>query len=150
MVLLLLNMVLAILMDAYQAARPLRLTGASHWGPSSRQHTQRQLDCFAEVVKSKASVMVTVPQQISEMLRRRRLNREKKTDSELHRNRASCCLWPAFCRRGSGIGNQKVRLVEIWFAYLEQFQSHREMFESEAGWLRKVIRNGVMCTLVSD
>lgn len=72
-VLLLLNMVLAILMDAYQ------------------------------VVKSKASVMVTVPQQISEMLRRRRLNREKKT----------------------------VRLVEIWFAYLEQFQSHREMFESE-------------------
>ncbi|CAE7155511.1 PKD2 [Symbiodinium pilosum] len=72
-VLLLVNMVLAILMDAYG------------------------------VVKSQASVMMTVPQQISEMLRRRRLNRDKKT----------------------------VRLSEIWFAYLEQFQSMREMFESE-------------------
>ena len=28
--------------------------------------------------------------------------------------------------------------MEIWFAYLEQFQSHREMFESEVGWVRKV------------
>ena len=70
--LLLLNMVLAILMDAYQAARPLR-------SPAVASNREGTLLCFAEVVKSKASVMVTVPQQISEMLRRRRLNREKKT-----------------------------------------------------------------------
>jgi len=73
-VLLLLNMVLAILMDAYS------------------------------VVKSQASVMMTVPQHISEMLRRRRLVREKRT----------------------------VRLSDIWYAYVEKFPNSREMMESEA------------------
>lgn len=71
--LLLLNMVLAILMDAYQ------------------------------VVKSKASVMTTVPHQISEILRRRRLEREKKC----------------------------VRLSDIWYAYTEKFRTVDEMLESK-------------------
>ncbi|CAJ1402057.1 unnamed protein product [Effrenium voratum] len=72
--LVLLNMVLAILMDAYGA------------------------------VKSHASVMTTVPHQISEMLRRRRLTREKK----------------------------RVRLSDIWFAYLNKFKDAEEMLASQA------------------
>ncbi|CAE7436604.1 pkd2 [Symbiodinium natans] len=95
-VLVLLNMVLAILMDAYGVASH----GLTHVVRSL--HVSKSHNTF-EVVKSNASVMMTVPQQMSEMLRRRRLNREKKT----------------------------VRLKDIWFAYLEQFQSMREMFESE-------------------
>lgn len=71
--LLLLNMVLAILMDAYQ------------------------------VVKSKASIMTTVPHQISEILRRRRLEREKKC----------------------------VRLSDVWYAYGEKFRTMDEMLESK-------------------
>ena len=71
--LLLLNMVLAILMDAYQE------------------------------VKSKASVMTTVPHQISEILRRRRLEREKKC----------------------------VRLSDIWYAYMEKYRTVDEMLESK-------------------
>lgn len=73
--LLLLNMVLAILMDAYQVAWlniPKGLATLTSVESAVLWHLG-----FKEV-KSKASVMTTVPHQISEILRRRRLEREKK------------------------------------------------------------------------
>ena len=120
-VLVLLNMVLAILMDAYGVASH----GLTHVVRSL--HVSKSHNTF-EVVKSNASVMMTVPQQMSEMLRRRRLNREKKTDAKQH-----CLCLVLLVVGGSWTARAaEVRLKDIWFAYLEQFQSMREMFESEA------------------